>query len=78
MIGALFVGPGICLMAYYGDFPRGYYNAFVFSLGVFAMIWFQRPSYMIAAGLLVIIPGVVLFIQFLRKYPLLPREVSHE
>ena len=78
MIGALFVGPGICLMAYYGDFPRGYYNAFVFSLGVFAMIWFQRPIYMIAAGLLVIIPGVVLFIQFLRKYPLLPREVSHE
>ena len=76
--GALFVGPGVCLIAYFRDFPRGYYIAFILSLGVFAMIWFNQPIYMIAAGLLVIIPGVILLMRFLRKYPLPPQESSHD
>ena len=77
VIGALFVGPSIALIAYFNDFLRGYYIAFIVSLGVFSLIWFGKPIYLIAAGLLIIIPGVVLFIRFLREHPRPPAEVTH-
>ncbi|GAP13065.1 hypothetical protein LARV_00807 [Longilinea arvoryzae] len=70
VIGALFVGPSMTLMAYFNDFPRGYYIAVLLSLGVFLLIWFRSPLMMLAAAVLIFIPGVVLFIRFLRKYPL--------
>lgn len=76
VVGVLFVGPSLALMAYFTDFMRGYYIAFILSLGVFAMIWFWKPDYMIAAGLLIVIPGVLLLFRFLRQYPLPPAEVS--
>ena len=69
-IGVLFVGPSITLIAYFTDFPRGYYIAFILSLAVFLLIWFGEPLYLVAAGLVVIIPGMVLFIRFLRQHPL--------
>jgi hypothetical protein len=78
-IGALFVGPSMTLIAYFTDFPRGYYIAFILSLAVFALIWFGQPVYLIAASLLIIIPGVVLFIRFLRQHPLpSPVEAPHD
>jgi hypothetical protein len=77
VVGVLFVGPSVSLMAYFSDFGRGYYIAFIISLGVFLFIWFWNPAYMIAAGLLVVLPGVVLFVRFLREYPLPPAEVNH-
>jgi len=78
VIGALFVGPSTALIAYFNDFPRGYYIAFIMSLAVFSLIWFGQPIYLIIAGLLIIIPGVALFVHFLREYPLPPAEVSHD
>jgi hypothetical protein len=77
VIGAMFVGPSIALIAYFNDFLRGYYIAFIVSLGVFSLIWFGEPIYLIAAGLLIIIPGVVLFIRFLREHPRPPAEVKN-
>ncbi|NMB69457.1 MAG: hypothetical protein GYA20_11935 [Chloroflexi bacterium] len=74
-IGALFVGPSMTLMAYFNDFPRGYYIAVMLSLAVFLMIWFRSPVIMLVIAGLIFIPGVVLFIRFLRKYPLPPAEV---
>ena len=41
-VGALFVGPSMMAIAYFADFPRGYYIALVMTLGVFFMIWFCR------------------------------------
>ncbi len=77
VIGALLVGPSIALIAYFNDFMRGYYYAFIVSLGVFSLIWFGNPIYLIAAGLLIIVPGVILFVRFLRTHPLPPSEVTH-
>lgn len=78
VIGALFVGPSVTLIAYFNDFTRGYYIALIMSLGVFSLIWFNQPVYLIVASVLIIIPGVVFFVRFLRKYPLPPAEVTHD
>jgi magnesium-transporting ATPase (P-type) len=78
VIGALFVGPSMVLLAYFNDFLRGYYIAVIVSLAVFALIWFGQPIFLIIAGLLIMIPGVILFVNFMRKYPLPPAEASHD
>ena len=71
-VGALFVGPSMMAIAYFTDFPRGYYIAFVMALGVFLMIWFWQPLIQVGAAFLILIPGLVLFARFLRQYPLIP------
>jgi len=68
-VGALFVGPSMIVIAYFIDFPRGYYIALVMSLGVFLMIWFGQPLIQVVAAILILIPGLVLFVRFLRQYP---------
>jgi hypothetical protein len=70
-VGALFVGPSMMAIAYFIDFPRGYYIALVMSLGVFLMIWFGQPLIQVGAAFLILIPGLVQFVQFLRQYPLI-------
>ncbi len=77
VVGALFVGPGLTVMAYFIDFPRGYYIAAVTSLAVFCLIWFENALFYIAAGLLIILPGIFLFIRFLLQHPLPPRELEN-
>jgi hypothetical protein len=78
VVGALFVGPSMALITYFNDFTRGYYIAVVLSLAVFSWIWFDQPLSLIVGGLLILIPGVVLFIRFLREHPLPPAEVTHD
>jgi hypothetical protein len=48
------------------------------SMVLFALIWFGQPIFLIIAGLLIMIPGVILFVNFMRKYPLPPAEASHD
>ena len=74
-LGALFVGPSLALIAYFNDFLRGYYIALVMAAAVFALIWFDQPAYLMAAAALIIIPGVVVFVRFLRQHPRPPAEV---
>ena len=78
MIGALFVGPSTALIAYFTDFMRGYYIAVLLAFAVFSMIWFAQPVFMTASAALIIIPGIVLFVRFLRRYPLPPAEASRD
>lgn len=78
IIGALFVGPSTALIAYFNDFWRGYYIAFLIATAVFCLIFFGQPIYLILAGLLIILPGVVLFARFLRQHPLPPTGPAHE
>jgi hypothetical protein len=75
VIAAMFVGPSVTLMAYFTDFTRGYYIALLMSLGAFCLVWFGQPLYLVAAGLLIAVPGAVLFARFLRQHPLPPAEV---
>lgn len=69
MIGALFVLPGMLLIAYFQDFPRGFYTAAVMSLAVFLMLWFNQPIYALLAGALLILPGLAFLARFIQKYP---------
>jgi hypothetical protein len=73
-LGALFVGPSMAVVAYFNDHPRGYYIAVLMSVAVFLMIWTGTPVYMLIAAALIIIPGLVLFVRFLRQYPRPPAE----
>ncbi|NMB90284.1 MAG: hypothetical protein GYA17_18135 [Chloroflexi bacterium] len=68
-VGALFVGVGMTLTAYFQDFPRGYYIGFLMMLAVFLMIFLNRPVYPLALGVLTLLPGLVLFVRFVQKYP---------
>jgi hypothetical protein len=77
LIGSMLVGVSMILMAYFNDFPRGYYIATMASLAVFLMIWLNQPIFPIILGGLIILPGVILFIRFLSKYPLPQREILH-
>jgi hypothetical protein len=69
-VGALIVGPSMILVAYFKDFPRGYFIAILIALAVFLMIYLNRPIYPIIIGTLIALPGLVLFVRFLQKYPL--------
>lgn len=69
-IGSLFVGPSMMVIAYFTDFQRGYYIAILFALAVFLMIYLNQPVYPLTFGVLIIVPGVVLLVRFLKKYPL--------
>ncbi|MCL4561634.1 MAG: hypothetical protein M1281_13600 [Chloroflexi bacterium] len=73
-ISALFVGPSMVMISYFMDFLRGYYIAFIASLAVFSLVWFHEPVYLVIAGMLILIPGIVVFIRFLIQHPLPPAE----
>jgi hypothetical protein len=77
-LASLFVGPAMILMAYFSDFPRGYYIAVMMSLAVFLMILTNRPVYPVVIGGLIFLPGLVLFVRFLKRYPLPQEDGSHE
>ena len=77
-IGALIVGPSMILVAYFKDFPRGYFIAIMIALAVFLMIYLNQPIYPIIIGALIALPGLVLFVRFMQRYPLRQEEVPHE
>jgi len=76
-VGSLFVGPSFILIAYFNDFLRGYYIAILMALAVFLMILFNQPIYPLVIGGLIVAPGLVLLVQFLRQHPLPSQEVHH-
>jgi len=76
-LGALFVGPSLALMAFFNDFPRGYYIAAVTMASVFCLIWFGNALILLLGAAIIILPGVVLFARFLRQHPLPPAELHN-
>ncbi len=76
-VGSLFVGPSMILMAYFSDFRRGYYIAVLMSLAVFLMLYLNEPLYPMLIGALIVLPGLVIFVRFLRKYPRPHEDVAH-
>ncbi len=69
-IAALIVGISMIVIAFFLDFTRGYYIAVLMALAVFLMILLNRPVYPIMLGGLVFLVGLVIFVRFLRAYPL--------
>ncbi len=78
VIGSLFVGPSMILIAYFIDFPRGYYIAVMMALAVFLLIYLNQPVYGLIIGSLIALPGLVLFVRFLKAYPLQKGDAAHE
>ena len=70
VVAVIFVAPGMLLIAYMLDIPRGYYHAVVMALAVFLMIMLDQAWWMILGGVLILLPGVILFARFLQRYPL--------
>jgi hypothetical protein len=77
-VGALFVCPGMILIAFFLDFTRGYFIAIMFTLAVFLMIYLNQPIYPILIGIVIALPGAVLLVRFLQKYPMRGNEADHE
>lgn len=73
-IGAILVGPSTALIAYFNDFLRGYYIAVVLAVSIFLLIFLDQPLVLLVGAALIAVPGVVLFVRFLRKYRLPPVE----
>jgi hypothetical protein len=69
LVGSLFVITGMTVVAYFQDFQRGFYIAALMSLAVFLLIWLNQPVFGLIIGAVIILPGVVLLVRFLRKYP---------
>ncbi len=65
-----FVGIPMLFIAYLNDFMRGYYIAILISLAVFLMIYTNQPIYPLIISGFILIPGILLFIRFLRMYPI--------
>lgn len=77
VIGSLFVGPSMILVAYFSDFPRGYYIAVMMAIAVFLLVYLNQPIYALIIGSLIALPGLVLFVRFLKAYPLDKGDASH-
>ena len=66
------------VISYFKEFVRGYYIAVLMGAGFFFTLLFDMTTPMIVAGVLILVPGLVLFINFLRRYPLPRQEVGHD
>ena len=62
-------------VAFIKDFPRGFVIAALMSLAVFLMIWLNQPIFAVIIGLLIALPGVLMLIRFVQKYPVPQVEV---
>ena len=76
-LAALIAGVSMIVTSYFKEFIRGYYIALLMGLGFFFTIFFDTITPMIVTGALILIPGLVLFVNFLRQHPLPPKEVGH-
>lgn len=76
-LAALIVGTSMIVISHFREFRRGYYIALLMGCGFFFTLLLDKTIPMIIAGTLILVPGLVLFIHFLRQHPLPPQEATH-
>lgn len=76
-LAALIAGTSMAVISHFKEFMRGYYIALLMAAGFFFTLLLDTTTPMIVAGALVLVPGLVLFINFLRQHPLPPKEFRH-
>jgi hypothetical protein len=76
-IAALIAGSSTVVISYFKEFVRGYYIALLMAGGFFFTLTLETIVPMIIAGVLILVPGIVLFVRFLRQYPVLRQEAPH-
>ncbi len=64
------------LLAWLMDYPPLYYSGTVFALGLGLGSLFNSHLIFLAAWLLILIPGIYMFVRFLMKYPLPGEEAA--
>lgn len=69
LFAGLFVGAAIATIAWFNDYPRGYYIAVIYALCFGLGEYVDKFAIFWIGGLLVMVPGVYLFIRFLKKHP---------
>jgi hypothetical protein len=77
LFAGLFVAILMCIVAYFIDFYRGMYIGLVFGLGIFLDSLFDLPVILVVGAVLIAIPGLALFIRFIRQYPIQSNKVEH-
>jgi len=65
----LFVGASIVTIAWFNDYPRGYYIAVIYALCFGLVETLDNFAIFWIGGLLVMAPGVNLFVRFLNEHP---------
>jgi hypothetical protein len=75
---SILVGATMIAIAYFNDFLRGYYIAFLFAISILIRELFGITWIFLLNGAFIIIPGIVLFFRFLRKYPKHNQEEYYE
>jgi len=75
-LAALIAGVSMIVTSYFKEFVRGYYIALLMGFGFFFTILFNMTTPMIVAGTLILVPGLALFVNFLRQHPLPSQEVG--
>ncbi len=66
------------LMAYWLDFGRMYLTGLAFAAAFTSMMLFHNPVVFFVAGAVVLVPGLFVFVRFLRRYPLPSRPEAQE
>jgi len=77
LVAALLAGTSTLVISYFREFVRGYYIALLMGLGFFFPLLLDMTIPMIVAGALILVPGLILFVNFLRQHPLPPQEARH-
>ncbi len=70
VVAVIFVTPGMLAIAYFADIPHGFYHAVVMALAISLMILLDQAWWMVLGGVLILLPGLVQFFQFLQRYPM--------
>lgn len=76
-VAALIAGTSTLVISYFREFVRGYYIALLMGAGFFLTLLLDMTAPMVIAGVLILVPGLVLFVNFLRQHPLPPQEAHH-
>lgn len=76
-VAALIVGTSTLVTSYFKEFVRGYYIALLMGLGFFFTLLLDMTIPMMVAGALILVPGLILFVNFLHQHPLPTQEARH-
>jgi hypothetical protein len=76
-LAAFISGTSVIVTSYFKEFVRGYYIALMMAAGFFFTLLLDMTTPMIVAGALILVPGLVLFGNFLRQHPLPRQEAGH-
>jgi len=76
-IAALIAGLSTIVISYYKEFTRGYYIALLMGIGFFFAMLLDTPVPVVVAAALILLPGLYVFLRFLRGHPL-PQDIPND